>query len=168
MTHSWHLLHLHPQNQSKFCDHIHSTTEIPLYFPRYDRITRPHGHRTPISTPTPVYPGYVFSKIATSESINTLLRTPVKVSFVRYKISRDFMTIPDSVITELKRLESLNMLMTEKIYNNPYYPGRKIRVTHPVADIQGIIIRLIGATRVKVDTRLGEMITQIHSIAFLD
>src|SRR5262245_39485863 len=164
MLNSWTLLRTNSTTQTRFCDHIrekHPT--IILYYPQYKRWTRPHGVRRPILSTRPVYPGYVFACPSPDpHDFYTLTHSPVRAWFVRF--GSTIPTIPDSIIQELRRLESLNKLVIEERHQNPYHPGRKVTVHIPVADIQAVIIRLIAQTKVKVDTPLGVMTVPIHKV----
>lgn len=160
----WHLLRLNPMAQTRFLDH--ATTffpHIPLYFPRYKRLTRPHGHRRPFTTEVPVFPGYVFANLSlTSHDSYIITHSPIRARFVRF--GHTIPSIKDSIIHEIRRLESLNQLVREIRVTNPYYRGRKVIVHIPVADIPAIILRIIAQTKVQLDTPLGTMIVPIHTI----
>jgi Transcription termination factor nusG len=163
---SWSLLRLNPQNQERYVEHVRDNRpDIETYYPLYDRITRPHGIRHPIKVPTPVYPGYVFAFAdMDSRDVRWLVSSPVKAYFIKF--GGVISVIPERVITEIKRLESLRMLVREQIKINPYQPGRPVVVHTPAADIQAVIVRLMGGNRAVVDTSLGRATVRIHSITF--
>jgi hypothetical protein len=73
--------------------------------------------------------------------------------------------VPESVINELKRKERLNLLIQETKIESPYYPGRKIIIHTPIADIQAIIVRLMGDQKAVCDTPIGEWSVFVHQIA---
>lgn len=155
MNDSWTLIKLNPIQQERYVDHVtDNEPSIELYFPQYQKITRPHRCRNPILLTLPVYPGYIFAKIdPETDSIHRLTSTPFQAYFIRF--GKSISVVPDPVITDLKRRESLNLLMKEMIVEDPYSPGRKVRIHHPVADIEGIILQLLGRNRLVVDTELG-------------
>jgi hypothetical protein len=171
MQDSWTLLRLNPSTQFRFMDlAAENSPEIPLYFPVFLRTTRPAHKRTPIQIPTPVYPGYIFAQInPDSGSVHRLTSLPIRAYFIRLRrctprSQLSISTIPDSIIQEFKRLESLNLLVRETHRVNPFAPGTSVVVHLPIADIQAIIVHLIGQTRVLVDGPLGRMTTQIHRL----
>jgi hypothetical protein len=134
---------------------------IQTYYPIYQRTSRPHGKRIPIQVTRPVYPGYIFQR-NTTDGIVTRLTTQFRVYAVRF--GDTLATLPDSVILDLRRLESLNLLVQEKILYNPYYPGRKVRVHLPIADITAVIVRLISDNKALVDTSLCKITVGIHQL----
>jgi transcription antitermination factor NusG len=164
MVNSWTLLRLNPQKQSRYIEHVaENIPGVEMYFPVYNKTTRPHGRRQPLVVILPVYPGYIFANVdVNGEGIYSLIRTPIRARFIRF--GPEISLIPDKVIVELRRLERLSMLMRES-YVNPYTPGRKIRIHTPVADIAGIIIRLMNGDRVEVDSPIGRMTVKRHLVA---
>jgi len=154
---------LNPQKQTRYIDYVAEYhPEVETYFPVYNKTTRPHGKRQPIVVILPVYPGYVFVNLERNGTeFHALARGPVKARFIKF--GEDISIIPDKVIIELRRLERLSMLMRE-VQINPYTPGRKIRVHTPVADITGIILRLMNGNRVEIDSAIGKMTVKKHLV----
>lgn len=167
MMYSWSLLRLNPQNQEKYVDHVLDMYEeyVQLYYPIYEMVTRPHKCRHPRVVSCPVYPGYLFVRIdLEGQLVHALCSCPVKARFIRFggMIGK----IPDPVIVELRRLEIGKLLVREQFKVNPYTPGRTVRVHTPVADIQGIIVRLLNSSKALVDSPLGKITVGVHQIQF--
>jgi transcription antitermination factor NusG len=167
MVNSWTLLRLNPQNQSRYIDHVADNhPEVEIYFPVFQKTTRPHGRRHPVVVSRPVYPGYVFANIdMNGHGVRLLISTPIRARFIRF--GPNISTIPDRVITELRRLEGLSLLVREVHRVNPYVPGVRVRVHTPIADIQAVIIALLNRSRVKVDSVLGNITVPIHQVTIL-
>lgn len=166
MMNSWTLLRLNPQNQSKYVEHaLDMYPEIGLYYPIFEKITRPARCRHPILVSCPVYPGYVFVNIdLDSRLVHALVSCPVKARFIRF--GGIIGKIPDMVIVELRKLELAKQLVREQFRVNPYTPGRQVRVHTPVADISAVIIRLVNQSKAIVDSPLGTITVGIHQIQF--
>ncbi len=168
----WGLLKVSPQKQDKYLGYMgeyHPKYEF--YFPRYDRVTRPAGHRKTKIVSTPVYPGYVFVRIC-SESGNelrSLVSSPIRVYFVRFtgkygKVGR-ISVVNEEVINELKGREQRGELVEEKVVENPYLPGRKVRVMTPLVSISGVLVMCTHfKSRVTVDTDIGTWDVPIHQV----
>lgn len=160
----WLLLRLNPQIQPKFVDHISaSLPDVDLYFPLYSKVTRPANKRTPITVQLPVYPGYIFARVnLETDDFFQLTHAPYRASFVRF--NGNLGIVPDRIIPFLREKESLNQLVVEKIVENPYYPGRRVRIILPLITIEGFVLHMIGQNRVKIDTQLGPSTVHLHSV----
>jgi transcription antitermination factor NusG len=167
VSESWTLLRLNPLNQSRYVDHVtESFPEIPTYFPQYLKTTRPARKRKPILVTKPVYPGYIFARINLQDhTIHQLTSTPVRAYFVRF--GGTIGMIPDRVIIELKKLESLNMLVRELPRRDPFAPGTRVVIHLPMSDIRGIVTMLLHANRAIVDTSLCKVTVPIHTLVAL-
>jgi hypothetical protein len=164
---SWTLLRLNPASQARFVAYANDRhPDIPLYFPVYHRLSRPHGSRKAKSVAKPVYPGYVFARINTRES-HRLVTLPVKARFIKLRLTQDeditISLIPDATIAQLRQLEERNLLVQEVHKANPFKPGVKVVVHMPVADIQATITRIAGQ-KVTVETPIGLMVIPATSI----
>ena len=161
---NWHLLRTNPTTFTRFLDQKKSfCPELHLYYPIYKKKTRPHGTRHPILVDSPVYPGYFFALLQNdSDDHYRISHLPTRARFIRF--GDTIPVIPESVITEVKRLERLNLLVQERKIENPYRRGRKVIVHIPIADIHGIIIRLIAHARVVVDTPIGLLSVPLPAI----
>ena len=168
--HSWTLLRLNAQNQDRYIGHVQEhIPDVETYFPTYEKITRPHGKRQPIVVIRPVYPGYVFAKLnVDGKEVHLMVSMPIRARFIKLRGEGAISTIPDRVIHELRRLESLHLLVREIHRVSPYQPGVKVRVCTPVADIQAIVIALLHGKRIKVDSALGTMSVPIHQVSLQD
>jgi transcription antitermination factor NusG len=114
----------------------------------------------------PVYPGYVFAKLDVDGiGVRLMISCPVRARFIKF--GQGIETIPDRVITELRRLENLHMLVREVQRVSPYAPGVKVRIHTPVADIQAIVIALLHGKRVRVDSRLGTVTVPVHQVSLV-
>lgn len=151
----WFLLRCTTTAQNRFVQRVQDRyPQIQIYIPQYPRISRPHGLRRTISIPTPVYPGYIFAHLNPEEiSLHSLILTPPRAYYIRF--NGKIAIVPDQVILQLKEKEDKNLLMTEKTIVDPYKPGKRVIVHLPIADIQAIIIKCIGANHVILDTPLG-------------
>lgn len=163
---SWSLLRLNPQSQDRYVEYVREgSPRIETYFPKYERVTRPHGVRHPVIVELPVYPGYVFARCdIDSRDVHVLTSSPVRAYFIRF--GGTISIVPDKVITEIRRLESLRELVKERAKMNPYHPGRMVVIHTPAADIQAIIVKLMGGNRAIVDTSLGRATVRTHSLSF--
>jgi hypothetical protein len=114
----------------------------------------------------PVYPGYIFAKLnVEGYEVYHMTRAPIQARFIKLKGDGSISTIPDGVIIELRRLESLHLLVKETHRVSPFQPGVKVRVCTPIADIQAIVIALLHGKRVRVDSVLGTMSVPIHQVS---
>jgi hypothetical protein len=167
MSDQWALLRLAPQSQNRYCEFIGEYYPgVELYFPQYERLSRPHGKRLPIVKFHPVYPGYVFADIGGSNDVLCQLTSvPVRAWFVRF--GGGIGLVRKAVICELKHKEAENALMKEEMVESPYYPGRLVRVHLPVASIAAIIIRVTNRGRAIVDTTIGEYNVPLHQVEVL-
>jgi hypothetical protein len=152
------------QQQDRFTAFIAERfSHIELYAPAYKRLTRPHGKRRPIVVTASVFPGYVFAHVdIVGGDASRLTTTPFRVHWIRF--AGEIEHIPDAVITELRRLEATGELVKEELRDDPLRPGRRVRVHTPVADINGIVIRLMNCHGVLVDTAIGRLTAPIHLI----
>ena len=164
---SWTLLRLSAQNQDRYVDHVKEhVPDVETYFPTYEKITRPHGKRQPIVVIRPVYPGYLFARLdLDGKDVHLMVSMPIRARFIKLKGEGAISTIPDKVIQELRRLESLHLLVREIHRISPYQPGVKVRVCTPVADISAIVIALTHGKRIKVDSVLGTMSVPVHQVS---
>src|SRR5262245_42495141 len=123
---NWNLIRVQNQSQTRFCADLKTRyPDVGFYYPIFAGITRPSGSRRVIPVPTPVYPGYIF---VPSGRMNQV-QTPHRYHFVRF--GGAVALIRDSVIQELRRLESLNQLVVKTVAESPYTPGTRILVHTP-------------------------------------
>jgi transcription antitermination factor NusG len=164
---SWTLLRLNPQLQARYINHVQENIpDVETYYPTYEKKTRPHGKRQPIVVIRPVYPGYVFAKLDIDGlDVHLMISSPVRARFVRF--GPGISTIPDRVIHELRRLESLHLLVKEIHRVSPYTPGVKVRIHTPVADISAIVIALLHGKRIRVDSPLGTVTVPVHQVSLV-
>jgi len=73
-------------------------------------------------------------------------------------------TIPERVIGEIRKLEAARQLVIEVERVNPYVVGRKVKVHLPVADIHGVIIRMMNDVKVVVDTTMGRATVPVSAL----
>jgi transcription antitermination factor NusG len=156
---------LNAQKLDRYIEHVQEhVPDAETYFPTYEKITRPHGRRQPVVVVRPVYPGYVFARLnIDGMDVRLMVSLPVRARFIKF--GEGISTIPDRVIQELRRLESLHMLVREVQKVSPFVPGVKVRIHTPVADIQAIVIALLHGKRVKVDSLLGTMSVPVHQVS---
>jgi transcriptional antiterminator RfaH len=164
---SWTLLRLNAQKLERYLEHVQEhVPDVETYFPTFEKITRPHGRRQPVVVVRPVYPGYVFANLnVDGRDVRLMVSLPVRARFIKF--GEGISTIPDRVIHELRRLESLRMLVREIQKVNPYAPGVKVRIHTPVADIQAIVIAILHGKRIKVDSPLGNVVVPLHQVSVL-
>jgi transcription antitermination factor NusG len=156
---------MNPKIQAKYITYIQENIydDVLIYFPVFDKITRPHRCRHAIIQSHPVYPGYIFAKIDTdSRVVHALVSCPVRARFVRF--GGLIGMIPERVIMELRRLEIAKLLVREQFKMNPYTEGRVVRIHTPVADIQAMVVKLIHGSRVEVDTKVGRITVGVHQV----
>jgi transcription antitermination factor NusG len=113
----------------------------------------------------PVYPGYIFMYLDLDARIRDMISTPIKARFIRF--GQTISVVPAEVITEIKRLESLQLLVREAHKESPFQPGRRVRISLPVADINAIILYLMNKNRAMVETPLGKVTVPIHKMTLL-
>ena len=162
----WTLLRLNPQSQGRYVDHVReSFPDVDIYYPVFTKLSRPHKKRYPVSVIRPVYPGYVFAYLDLDMRIRDMLTCPVKARFVRF--GQTISVVPAEVIAEIKKLESLKLLVKEEHRASPFQPGRKVRVSLPMADITAVIIYLMNKNRAMVDCGLGKVIVPVHKMTLV-
>jgi transcription antitermination factor NusG len=152
----WTLIKTPAQTQTRYVSQVEEFhPSIPIYIPTYKHTTRPHGRRLAITIIKPVYPGYIFAQPdLTLGEHYYLTRLPTKAYFVRF--GREISLIPERVIEELRRLESLHLLSPRQDQNDiTLHPGQKIRVAFPTIDVVGTLIYIIAQAKAVVDTPLG-------------
>jgi hypothetical protein len=64
--------------------------------------------------------------------------------------------IPEHVIDNLRRLESLHQSILQDQNDIKLHPGQKIRVAFPTIDVLAVLIQ-VGASKAVVDTPLGRV-----------
>jgi hypothetical protein len=129
----WFLLRCNAPVQNHLLDYLRQhNPDAHLYFPLFPKISRPHGCRRPITIHLPVFPGYLFLRPFIPLRATTF-PSRARAHYVRFNGS-GIATVPDAVIAGLRHRESLNQLVIEKIVENPYRPGTRVRVYTPVAD----------------------------------
>jgi transcription antitermination factor NusG len=169
----WSLLRVNAQSQHRFVDFMDDNQpEIEYYFPKYDRVIRNSSGRDRkagkmITVPTPVYPGYVFVKEMFESAWRLAqVRCPVRASFVRF--GGEVGLVDSRVIEGLRRLEVSGGLVQVIKVENPYLPGRKVRVHTPVASISAIILQCTNhGARALVETSLCRITVPIHQVELI-
>jgi hypothetical protein len=159
---AWALLKLlHHRQQDRFTAFVaEHYPDVELYAPVFKRVTRPHGCRRPLAVIATVFPGYLFvhSDLGAGYA-RYLTATPIRAHWVRFGTSIE--TIPDKVIAALRTLEARNELVREAILPRPLRPGARVRVQLPVGSIDAVVLRLVNAHKVTVDSRLGRVTAPI-------
>jgi hypothetical protein len=120
-----------------------------------------HGHRRAVKVEKAVYPGYLFLLVRDG-NMSGPVTLPVSARWVRF--GGHIESVPDFVIMKLRELERANELVREVKYVNPYYPGARVRVHMPVADLAAVIVRLVGRNRAIVDTDLCRVTVHLHRL----
>jgi len=165
---SWTLLRLNPRLQIQYVDHVaEHMPNIETYYPVYVKKTRPHGQRYPVYVKNPVYPGYVFVKLNIEGGMfRYLITTPIKAYYIKF--GGNISTIPEKVIDKLRGLEARGLLVREIQRENPFKPGKMVRVHLPYADITAVIIRLLKRQNMAlIDTPIGRTTVHIHKMSVL-
>jgi hypothetical protein len=159
---AWSLLKLNPQSQSRFVDYAHEwCPDVELYYPKYERMSRPHGSRKAMRVLSPVYPGYVFARVD-NRYVGGLTRLPVRAWWVKFGGIVE--TVPGSVISTIRRYEQRNELVREEKHVNPYSPGVRVRVHMPVGDLFGVISRIYSVQCVQVSLPVGRAIVPVTAL----
>jgi transcription antitermination factor NusG len=162
----WTLLRLNPQSQGRYIDHVAKTfPDIEVYFPVFTKLSRPARRRHPVVKTQPVYPGYIFAHLDLDMRIRDMLSCPVRARFVKF--GQTISVVPPEVITEIKRLEALKLLVREEHRVSPFQPGRRVRVSLPMADITAVVVYLMNKNRAVVDTPLGNVIVPVHKMTLI-
>jgi transcription antitermination factor NusG len=161
----WTLLRLNPQTVTRFLDYLDDFHPgIQTYYPSYERLSRPAKARRPRLVRRPVFPGYLFARpnLSTGEHI-FLVRTPIRARYIRFGPNIEL--IPDNVILELMRLESLGQLVPDDTPQEPrYHHGQRVFVRLAMTNVPATIIRLIAETRALVETSLCRITVPIHNV----
>ena len=162
MPQIWTLLRINPLRQTRYLSHL---TEfhpaIETYVPHYLKLCRPHGMRRPIPISKPCYPGYIFARPDTESGEHlALISLPIRAYFIRF--GKVIESIPDRVILELKRLESLKQL--EPTQEPGWKQGQSVRVSTPTLEIRAIVVRLITQDKLLVDTPFCQMVVPLKSV----
>jgi hypothetical protein len=97
--------------------------------------------------------------------IRDMITTPIKARFIRF--GQTISVVPPEVITEIRRLEGLNLLVKEAHRESPFQPGRRVRISLPVADLTAIVLYLMNKNRAMVETPLGKVTVPIHKMTLL-
>jgi hypothetical protein len=126
---------------------------------------RPHGRRKTIKVLRPVYPGYVFARLGDWD-MHELISLPVRAYWVRF--GGVIEVVHDRVIQRVKEFEGRNELVREVINaGNPYRSGVRVYVHMDMADFVATVVKLVGGSRVLVDTPIGRGIVPVHSLEVL-
>jgi transcription antitermination factor NusG len=151
---NWTLIKTPAQTQARYVSQVEEFhPAIPFYIPTYQHATRPAKYRRVILVTRPVYPGYIFVKPDLSLGEHyALTRLPTKAYFVRF--GRELSMIPEYVIDELRRLESLHQLIQQDQNDTKLHPGQRVRVAFPTIDVLAVLIHVTPSKAV-VDTPLG-------------
>ena len=159
MADQWSLLRINPQSQSRYVGFVGEYyPDIEIYYPQYQRTTRPNKCRYPVKELRPVFPGYLFVRAGG----NYLTRLPVRAYWVKF--GEDVEIVSQRVIDRLRDLEMAGRLVEEIIHVNPYRSGVRVRIHLPVGDILAVIVKLQGGTRALVDLPVGKCVVPIHCL----
>ena len=139
---------------------------IELYYPQYERVVRSAGAHRAYKVLRPVFPGYIFAR---GDYLSAIAGCPIRVWFVRLRYDPDedltgISLVPDRVIEKLKEDERMGKLVEERVVEDPYFPGRRVRIHTPMADIGAVIVRVANGNRVIVDTTLCRITVPIHQV----
>ena len=164
MSQHWTLLRLQPQSLHRYVNYmLDRFPSIPTYYPQHEAMSRPAGHRRPMLVSRPTFPGYIFAKpdFDTGEHYSLTHGIPFRVFFVRF--GHTIQSIPESVINELRRLESVNGLIAKSPERDSYRQGQRVHVHLPTTDIVGVIKRIMQ-NRAIVETIFCTITVPIHQI----
>ncbi len=125
-----------------------SSRDIECYLPTYS-VKRRRVNRCTAELSVPVFPTYIFARIAWSEHAR-LLEVPSVISIVGFGIQRP--TIPE---TEIKALRSA--LELEHTKPHPYLSsGERVRIhSGPLQGMTGIVLRMGKDLRVVISVQLN-------------
>jgi hypothetical protein len=158
----WSLLKVNAQKQRNYVNLLQEYLPgMESYYPVYSKMSRANGHRRAVKVERPVYPGYLFIMVADG-NMSGPVSLPVNARWVRFGGVVE--AVPDYVVMKLKELERANELVREVKYVNPYYPGAKVRVHLPVADLAAVIVKLVGRDRALVDTEMCRVMVHLHRL----
>lgn len=160
----WVLLRMQAQSQNKYMELMaERQPHIELYYPLYDKVTRPARARRAVRVRSPVYPGYVFADISRIHGLEDLRPGLIRVWCVRF--GAQIAIIDSRVIDVLRLQEAQGLLVTENKADNPYTYGRHVRVHTPMADIMAIVVRLTNnGTRIVVNGPLCPITVPLHQV----
>ncbi len=127
------------RHEKKVAQQMESSA-LQCFLPLYESVHRWKDRRATISVP--LFPGYVFARIAPAERMR-ILTTPGVVKLVTYQGQPA--AIPDAEIDSLRTLCANEARMEP----HPYLKiGRRVRINHgPFAGTEGILLRRKGRSR---------------------
>jgi transcription antitermination factor NusG len=173
ISESWALLRMNPLCQNHYLEFMDDHRPgIEFYFPKYNRIRRPANHRRPVVEQLPVYPGYVFVRFGfDKDEFRFLIGAPIRAYFVmfgRKRRTRRIGLVTQEVINELRLKEQRGELIKEEKKEDPYYPGRVVRVVTPVTSILGVLVMCTHLkARAVVDTGFGSWDVPIQQVELM-
>jgi len=143
---SWFAVYTASNHEKRVTQHLRAK-EIETFLPLYS-VTKRWRNRTTVKVELPLFSGYVFARIAPTESIK-VLETPMVYSIVGNR--RELSPLPDAEIEGLRA-----GLQGRQAHPFPYVKvGNRVRIrSGALAGMEGIVVRTYGSLSVvlSVDT----------------
>jgi len=151
---SWFAVHTASNHEKRVAQHLR-LREIETFLPLYGA-TRRWKNRTTVKVEVPLFSGYVFARIASTERIR-VLQVPMVCSIVGSK--REPTPLPDY---EIERLRA--GLQGRQAYPFPYLKvGNRVRVrSGPLAGLEGIVVRTYGRLSVVLSVDMIQKSIAVH------
>ena len=143
----WYAIYTKSRHEKRIKEHLNQRS-IESFLPLYEAVHRWKDRRVTVSLP--VFPGYLFVRIALSEHRLPVIAVPGVVSLVG-TLSR-----PTPIADQ--EIEALQICSVRgyKMVPHPYLaPGGRVRVRKgPLADLEGVFLRHRGKTRLILSVKL--------------
>jgi len=150
----WFALYIVRNHEKRVDDHLRNR-ELESFLPLYS-ITRRWKNRVNAKLELPLFPGYVFVRIADSERVR-VLQVPGVVSIIGN--GRELLPLPDVEIETLRRGIGLR-----QVDPHPFLQvGNRVRIcSGPFAGLTGIVIRRDSKLRVVLSLELIQRSVAVH------
>jgi transcription antitermination factor NusG len=151
---SWFAVHTASNHEKRVAQHLR-LRDIETFLPLYG-VTKRWKNRTTVKIETPLFSGYVFTRIAPSERVR-VLEVPMVCSIVGNK--REPISLPDA---EIERLRA--GLQGRQAHPFPYVKvGNRVRIrSGPLTGLEGIVVRTYGGLSVVLSVDLIQKSIAVH------
>jgi transcription antitermination factor NusG len=153
-TRGWFAVYTASNHEKRVTQHLR-VKEIETFLPLYS-VTKRWKNRTTVKVELPLFSGYVFARIAPTESIR-VLEVPMVYSIVGNR--REPTPLPD---IEIERLRA--GLQERQAHPFPYVKvGNRVRVrSGPLAGLEGIVVRTYGSLSVVLSMDMIQKSIAVH------
>lgn len=151
---SWFAVYTASNHEKRVAQHL-QVKEIETFLPLYS-VTKRWKNRTTVKVELPLFSGYVFARIAPTESAR-VLQVPMVYSIVGNR--REPAPLPDEEIEKLRA-----GLQGRQAHPFPYVKaGNRVRVrSGALAGMEGIVIRTYGSLSVVLSVEMIQKSVAVH------